>query len=63
MLPSARLNLIMQYEDGSISDDDAIRLFQDLVDTGLAWELQGHYGRTAHAMLKAGVISNVNKLT
>ncbi len=30
--------------------------WQYLVDTGLAWELQGFFGRTATDLLRAGVI-------
>jgi hypothetical protein len=26
------------------------------MDTGLIWSLQGHYGRTAQAMVDAGLI-------
>ncbi len=47
---------IMEFEDGSLSEDKTIELFQHLVDTGMAWTLQGSYGRMAHAMLQAGVI-------
>lgn len=49
---------IVAYESGELSDDDTIALFQGLVNSGLAWRLQGHYGRTAQAMLNAGVISS-----
>jgi hypothetical protein len=50
------VELIMQYEQGALSDEDTIALFQSLVDSGLAWQLQGSYGRTAMAMLDAGLI-------
>ena len=49
--------LIIDYENGEISQEDFIRLFQHLVDTGLAWKLQGHYGRTAQALIEAGEIT------
>ena len=52
---------IMAYEQGDLDEEGVIALFQHLVDTGLAWRLQGHYGRSAKAMLDAGVIVNPNK--
>lgn len=51
-----RFNLMMAWEGGEISDKDTVRLFQNLVDTGMAWSLQGMYGRQAQAMIDAGLI-------
>ena len=48
---------IMSYEDGTMGPDEEIELFADLVSSGMAWTLQGHYGRTAMAMIEAGLIS------
>jgi hypothetical protein len=48
---------IMAYEAGELDADGERHLFQRLVDSGLAWKLQGHYGRTAAAMIKAGEIT------
>lgn len=45
---------IMAYEDGEMDEDQAIEFFQELIDTGLAWTLQGSYGRTAKALIDAG---------
>ena len=53
---SALLDQILAYEQGELSEEDTIALFQSLVNSGLAWRLQGHYGRTAKAMLDAGLI-------
>jgi hypothetical protein len=52
-----QVSLIMAYENGELSDEDTIRLFGQLVKSGLAWKLQGHYGRTAKGLIDAGYIS------
>jgi hypothetical protein len=47
---------IMAYEAGELDYDQMVDLFQELVTTGLAWQLQGHYGRTAQQLIEAGEI-------
>jgi hypothetical protein len=50
------LDKIMQYEEDGMDEAETKSFFQELVNTGLAWQLQGHYGRTAVRMLEAGLI-------
>lgn len=50
------LDKIIRYESGETTEQGDIELFQELVDNGMEWTLQGHYGRTATAMLDAGLI-------
>ena len=43
---------IIDYENGELSEGETLELFQELVDTGMAWSLQGSYGRTADYLIE-----------
>lgn len=49
------VGFIIDYETGMIDDEDElIEGFQALIDSGMVWTLQGHYGRTAKALIEGG---------
>ncbi len=49
------VDFIMAYEAGELDEDQIIEGFQHLIDEGLVWQLQGHYVRTASALIGAGL--------
>jgi hypothetical protein len=55
--PYDQTGQIIAYENGELDDEEAIELFQHLVNSGLVWQLQGSYGRTAQALIEAEKIS------
>jgi len=49
------IDLIIKYENNELETyDQIIALFQELIDAGVVWQLQGHYGRTAKVLIEAG---------
>ena len=57
------ITAMIAYEEGELDDDDTITMFQHLIDTGMAWQLQGSYGRTAIALVKEGLCKLPNEPT
>ena len=39
------------------SEEQVLQAWQHLVDTGLAWQLQGWFGRTAASLIEQGYIN------
>ena len=48
---------VVEYESEDHSLEWIVQLFADLIATGLAWQLQGRYGREAKAMIDEGIIT------
>jgi hypothetical protein len=49
---------ILMYESGVMDHEEMIEFFSRLVASGLAWELQGSYGRVAADLIRIGVLNN-----
>ena len=43
---------IVAYEQDELNGLEIIELFQELIDNGMAWKLQGHYGRMAMDLIE-----------
>jgi len=50
------LEKIIAYENGELEDaEETIEFFQEIINSGLVWQLQGHYGRVAKSLIDAGL--------
>lgn len=49
------INDIIAYESGEMQDEEVIDFFQRLIDSGMAWSLQGSYGRMAMRLVEDGL--------
>jgi hypothetical protein len=59
MMPD--VNKIIRYEQNEMDEEEIIEMFQDLINSGMAWRLQGHYGRTAKALIEEGLCTLPSK--
>ena len=48
------VSFIMEFEDGTLNEDEIVRGFQYLIDSGTVWHLQGCYGRRAVSLIESG---------
>ncbi len=49
---------IIRYENGEMNTTEVVEFFQELINNGLAWSLQGHYGRTASQLIDLGLCAH-----
>jgi hypothetical protein len=47
---------MVQYEQGELSFEETVELFQALLESGLIYNLQGSYQRTAQSLIEEGYI-------
>ncbi len=56
------VNYIIAYESGELNNEDTLKLFSKLIKSGQCWSLQGHYGRTANALIERELIDKKGKI-
>jgi hypothetical protein len=56
MKPYNAIAIVEDINDGVYSEEEYLEAWQHLVDTGMAWQLQGWFGRMAHALIEEGAI-------
>ena len=54
---------IIAYESGELEAETTLELFAELIRTGRAWTLQGHYGRTASELIEQGYITKEGEIS
>jgi hypothetical protein len=45
---------IIKHEAGTLTGEETIEFFQELIDNGLISKLQGHYGRIGNELIEVG---------
>lgn len=49
---------LMDHEANLLTEDEEVKLFQEIINSGLVWQLPGSYGRTARVFIKKGLCEN-----
>tara|TARA_E500000318_G_scaffold8347_1_gene7590 strand:- start:668 stop:910 length:243 start_codon:yes stop_codon:yes gene_type:complete len=52
----SNMQVLFDYEDGKLDEIQCLILFSELLKSGLVWQLQGHYQRTAKALIEGGFL-------
>ncbi len=51
------IDKLIAYEEGMLDGAGMVYLFAELVRNGMAWSLQGHYGRMASRLIDTGILT------
>jgi len=52
MMPD--VDFIIRFEGGEVTEEEVTENFQQMINSGVVWQLQGFYGRTAKGLIDAG---------
>ena len=56
----SQIDRMIAWENGELDGGQIIELFQELIDNGMAWSLQGSYGRMAKFLIDHGYCRRPN---
>lgn len=57
------IDQMMDYESGALNDKETLEMFSFIIKSqGMAWSLQGHYGRTASALIEDGWLNSQGEI-
>jgi hypothetical protein len=54
---------LMSFEQGELNARETLELFATLIRSGMAWTLQGSYGRMANELMHMGYLTNQGDIT
>ena len=57
LMTPALWDMLLSYENGELDMAGTLDMYRLLIQSGLAWTLQGSYGRDAERLLMAGIIT------
>lgn len=61
--PMPDIGQLMAYEEGELDASATLELFAQLIASGMAWHLQGSYGRAAAILIERGYITRAGIVT
>lgn len=53
---------MMEFEEGTLSDKDILKLFSKLLKSGIVWQLQGSYQRFVMKLIDNNLIDEKGKI-
>lgn len=56
-------DMILNFEEQQCTIEEILELFSVLIQTGMAWSLQGSYGRLARHLIDQGSLSDDGTIT
>jgi len=52
------IDFIIRFENGEAEEEEVITEFQNMINSGIVWQLQGFYGRIAANLIEAGLCTS-----